>query len=67
MKSGIFFIAKILAAALTVWPLFPPSVACMEKPVAVADRTSDIAFKAMLAANALFLLSFIAVAMYASL
>jgi hypothetical protein len=39
----------------------------MEKVVAIADRTSAIALPAILAANALFLLSFIAVAIYGSL
>jgi hypothetical protein len=39
----------------------------MEKAVAIADRTSAFALHAMLAANALFLLSFIAVAIYGSL
>jgi hypothetical protein len=34
----------------------------MEKVVAIADRTSAIALPALLAANALFLLSFVAVA-----
>jgi hypothetical protein len=39
----------------------------MEKALAIADRSSDIAIKAMLAANALFLLSFLALAFYGSL
>jgi hypothetical protein len=36
----------------------------MEKAVAIADRASEIALHAMLAANALFLLSFLAVAFF---
>jgi len=39
----------------------------MEKAVAIADRTSAIALPALLAANALFLLSFLAVAIYGTL
>jgi hypothetical protein len=51
---------------LTVSLLFAPSLGCMEKAVAIADRTSAIALHAMIAANALFLLSFLAVAIYSA-
>jgi hypothetical protein len=36
----------------------------MEKAVAIADRASEIALHAVLAANALFLLSFLAGALF---
>jgi hypothetical protein len=39
----------------------------MEKAVAIADRSSAIALHAIVAANALFLLSFLAVAIYGAL
>jgi hypothetical protein len=39
----------------------------MEKAVAIVDRTSAIALHAIVASNALFLLSFIAVAIYSAL
>jgi len=35
----------------------------MEKAIAIADRTSAIALHAIIAANALFLLSFLAIAL----
>lgn len=38
----------------------------MEKTAAIADRTSTIALHAMVAANAVFLLSFLAVAIYSA-
>jgi hypothetical protein len=53
--------------ALTVSLPFAPNLGGMDKAVAIADRTSAIAVHAVLAANALFLLSFIAVAIYGSL
>ena len=43
---------------------FAPSLASMEKAVAIADRTSAIVLHATVAANALFLLSFLAIAIY---
>lgn len=52
---------------LTVSLSFAPSLDSMEKAVAIADRTSAIALHAIVAANALFLLSFIAVAIYSAL
>jgi hypothetical protein len=39
----------------------------MEKAAAIVDRTSAIALHATLAANALFLLSFLAIAFYGAL
>jgi hypothetical protein len=58
---------RIFAAPLTVSLSFAPSFGGMEKAIAVADRTSAIALPAMLAANALLLLSFLAVAIYCAL
>jgi hypothetical protein len=39
----------------------------MGKVIVIADRSTDFALPALLVANALFLLSFIAVAVYGSL
>jgi hypothetical protein len=52
---------------LTVSLFFAPSLGDMEKAAVIADRTSAIALPAMLAAHALFLLSFLAVAIYGAL
>jgi hypothetical protein len=60
-------VGRNFAAPLTVSPSFAPSFGAMEKAIAIADRTSAIALHAMLAANALFLLSFLAVAIYGAL
>jgi hypothetical protein len=59
-------LGRIFIRPLTDSLSFAPSLDGMGKAAAIADRTSAIALHAVLAANALFLLSFIAVAICTS-
>jgi hypothetical protein len=69
LVSNVKFIPLVgrnFAVPLTVSLSFVSSLDGMEKAVAIADRTSAIALHAMIAANALFLMSFLAVAIYSA-